>query len=116
MKLILVVSALTVLVIALLGMLLQYFRQARSEALTAPHEPPLAFDNNTPTTSLPTQEPFDAVSWAQKNEWLVEGQADDRRPMNGSVVVGTGSASAHRADARHRHQVNYKEWSKQRHD
>ena len=35
-------------------------------------------DSQTPTE-------FDSVSWAQLNPWLVEGQADDRIPMNGSV-------------------------------
>ena len=116
MKLIMVITALTILVIALSVMVLHYFKQMRSEGLTTPPEPPLNFTSDNLTASAPTQKPFDAVRWEQKNEWLVEGQADDRRPMNGSVAVSTVSASAHRADARRSHQVNYKEWSKQRHD
>lgn len=59
---------------------------------------------------------FNAVRWGQLNEWCVEGQADDRRPMNGSVGVSLGSTSARRADARLIHQTMYKEWARERHD
>ena len=59
---------------------------------------------------------FNAENWAQLNEWCVQGQADDRRQMNGSIGVSHGSASAQRADARLTHQVMYKEWARERHD
>lgn len=64
----------------------------------------------------PARNQFDAVPWAQLNEWCVGGQADDRRPMNGSVVKSIGSASAQRAAARLTHQVMYKVWAQERHD
>jgi len=60
--------------------------------------------------------PFDPIRWALANPWLSEGQADDRRPMNGSVANTGGPASAHRAFARRSHQLMFKKWSQARHD
>lgn len=116
MKLYLVIAALSILVIALLVMVLRRFRQTRSQVPMASLEPPLALTSNNPTANSPTSSPFDAAYWAQMNQWHVKDQADDRRPVDGSVAVSTGSASARRSVARRTHQVNYKEWSKQRHD
>ena len=67
------------------------------------------------TNSL-THAPFDPARWAFANPWLSEGQADDRTPMNGSVVVSERSPSAHRAFARRRHQLMFKKWSQARRD
>src|SRR5205085_10766763 len=58
MKLIMVITALTILVIALSVMVLHYFRQTRSEAPTVPPEPPLAFTSDNPTVNPLKQEPF----------------------------------------------------------
>ena len=116
MKLTLIIAALTIFVIALLVIALRHFRQARSKVSTASLEPSLAFASDKPAANPPTREPFDAVRWAQMNEWLFKGQADDRRPRNGRVALSAGSASAHRSIARRTHQVNHKGWSQQRHD
>jgi hypothetical protein len=59
---------------------------------------------------------FNAMRWGQLNEWCAEGQADDRRQMNGSVGLSPGSASARRADARLTYQVMYKEWAREKRD
>ena len=63
-----------------------------------------------------TPAPFDPIRWALANPWLSEGQADDRRPINGSVAPNDGAASARRAFARRSHQVMFKKWSQARHD
>ena len=59
---------------------------------------------------------FDAIHWARLNPWLSEGQADDRTPMNGTVLESGGSASEQRAFARRSHQIMFKKWSQARHD
>jgi len=66
--------------------------------------------------NLPTQSELDSVRWAQQNEWLLEGQADDRTPMNGSVKDSGGPPSVQRSFARRSHQVMFKKWSQTRHD
>ena len=53
-----------------------------------------------PNANSPTLGHFDAISWAQRNEWCIKGQADDRRPLNGKVGASLGSASAQRSAAR----------------
>ena len=63
-----------------------------------------------------TPPPYDPIRWALANPWLSEGQADDRRPMNGSVARTGRSASAQRAFARRSHQVMFKKWSQAKHD
>jgi hypothetical protein len=67
-------------------------------------------------TIVPARAPFDPARWAVANPWLVEGQADDRTPVNGSVVSSAGSESAQRALARLSHQLMFKKWSKDRRD
>lgn len=91
-------------------------RSERSEVPESSLELRPAFIKIKPDASSLPQDQFNVVPWAQLNEWCVEGQADDRSPMNGSVVVSLGSASARRADARLMHQVMYKEWARERHD
>jgi len=59
---------------------------------------------------------FDPVRWAQLNPWLLEGQADDRTPMNGSVKDSGGPPSVQRSFARRSHQAMFKTWSQARHD
>ena len=66
--------------------------------------------------NLRAQSQFDSVRWAQLNPWLLEGQADDRPPMNGSVKDLGGTQSVQRAFARRRHQEMFKKWSQARHD
>jgi len=77
---------------------------------------PLSHINNNPTINSPTSALFEAAHWAQLNPWLLEGQADDRRSMNGSVTDSGRTPSAQRAFARRSHQVMFKEWSQARHD
>lgn len=62
------------------------------------------------------QTEFDSVRWTQLNHWLVEGQADDRTPMNGSVKDSGGPPSVQRSFARRSHQAMFKKWSQTRHD
>jgi hypothetical protein len=67
-------------------------------------------------TNSPAQAEFDPVRWAQRNQWLSEGQADDRIPMNGSVKDSGGIPSVQRSFARRSHQAMFKKWSQARHD
>ena len=60
--------------------------------------------------------PFDAQRWAPANAWFSEGQADDRRPMDGSVTDRGETPSGQRAFARQTHQLMFKKWSQARHD
>ena len=70
---------------------------------------------NTANSSL-AQAAFDPIAWLLANPWLAEGQADDRTPMNGTVLESGGSASEQRAFARRSHQIMFKKWSQARHD
>lgn len=90
-------------------------RSARPEAPASPLEAQTALLNVKPNVTSLASGQLNAARWAQLNEWSVEGQADDRRQMNGSVVKSTDSASAQRADARLTHQAMYKEWARARH-
>jgi hypothetical protein len=67
-------------------------------------------------TTPPAQTRFDPARWAQLNPWLSDGQADDRTPMNGSVIQSGGPPSAQRAFARRSHQAMFKKWSQARRD
>ena len=67
-------------------------------------------------TDSPAQAEFDPVRWALLNPWLSGGQADDRTPMNGSVVDSGGPPTVQRAFARRSHQVMFKKWSQTRHE
>jgi hypothetical protein len=79
-------------------------------------EPPRAPAGDHLIAKSPASASFDAVYWDQLNEWHLEGQSDDRRPMLGSVGASAGSSSAQRSTARLSHQVRRKQWSKERHD
>ena len=68
----------------------------------------------TVKTDSPSQKEFDSVRWAQLNQWLIEGQPDDRTPMNGSVKDSGGPPSVQRAFARKSHQAMFKKWSQTR--
>ena len=59
---------------------------------------------------------FDPIKFAQANPWLVEGQADDRLPVNGVVPASDGSPAEKRSLARRTHQLMFKKWSQARHD
>jgi hypothetical protein len=72
--------------------------------------------SNNQSTNLPTPAPFDPIRWALANPWLVEGQADDRPPVNGSVRESGETPSGQRASARRTHQLMFKKWSQARHD
>jgi hypothetical protein len=116
MKPTLAIAALTILVFAVLALVLRYFKQTPGRAQMSEPATPLAPASDAPVTNSPTPDSFDAKYWVQMNEWHFKDQADDRRPMFGSIAKGTGRASSHRADARHSLQVMFKEWSKSRHD
>ena len=67
-------------------------------------------------THSQAQTKFDSVGWARLNPWLLEGQADDRIPMNGSAKDSGGTPSVQRSFARRSHQLMFKKWSQARHD
>jgi len=67
-------------------------------------------------TPSQAQTKFDSMRWARLNSWLLEGQADDRIPMNGSVKDCGGTPSVQRSFARRSHQLMFKKWSQARHD
>lgn len=55
--------------------------------------------------------------WSVLNRLQVQGQQDDRQPMNGAVAISKEvAASVHRAFARKSHQLMFKKWSKDRHE
>lgn len=64
----------------------------------------------------PSPPPFDPIKWARNNPWLVEGQADDRLPVNGAVTASGGTPAEQRSFARSTHQAMFKKWSQARHD
>lgn len=86
------------------------------EVLPSTLEPAPVLINLNPNTNSQAPDNFNAIRWAQQNEWCVAGQADDRRPMNSSVGASLGSASAQRAAARLTHQGMYSKWARERHD
>jgi hypothetical protein len=102
------------------GLMLLFFmgrgKSERSELPASPLAPPPALINAKPNADPLTGDRFNVVRWAQQNAWCVEGRADDRSPMNGSVGASPGSASAQRSDARLAHQVMYRKWAGERHD
>ncbi len=67
-------------------------------------------------SNLQAQTEFDPVRWAQLNPWLLEGQADDRTPMNGAVNESSRTPSVQRSISRRSHQAMFKKWSQARHD
>lgn len=58
---------------------------------------------------------FDPIKFARDNPWLVEGQPDDRLPVNGAVSSSVGTPAEQRSFARSTHQVMFKKWSQARH-
>jgi hypothetical protein len=88
----------------------------RTEVPVSPLQTEPTLINIKPDSRSLAVDQFNTVRWAQLNEWCVEGQADDRRQMNGSVGASLSSAPARRADARLSHQMMYKEWARERHD
>jgi len=65
---------------------------------------------------LPKPDLSDATRWAFINRWQVNYQADDRRPMDGGAASAAISPSVRRSFARRKHQLMFKEWSRERHD
>lgn len=78
--------------------------------------PPLIGVLDGPMPNSPPHVPFDSKRWALANPWLLEGQADDRPPMDGSVTDNWGPPSEQRSFARRSHQLMFKKWSQDRHD
>jgi len=67
-------------------------------------------------SNLHSPAPFDPVAWALANPWLTEGQADDRRQMNGSVTESGQTPPGQRQFARRTHQLMFKKWSQANRD
>ena len=114
MRVVLVVFLIESLVLTLWLMGRWYFLIARPKSLAALVHHPLVSAANLPVKSAYSS--LEATHWAFINEWPSEGQSDDRLPMIGLVANSGGTASARRAFARRSHQLNYKEWSRDRHD
>ena len=95
---------------------LSHGKNEPSEARVSPLGPGSALIDVKSNINSPARAQFNNVRWGQLNEWCVAGQADDRRPLNGSIVKSLGSASAQRAAARLTHQGMYKVWAQERHD
>ncbi|MGH9971443.1 MAG: hypothetical protein ACREBG_27115 [Pyrinomonadaceae bacterium] len=95
---------------------LRHERNKWSKVSTPPVGTLLTAIRDNPLNNSVTPAPFDATRWAELNPWLAEGQADDRRPMNGSVADSSETPSVQRAFARRSHQIMFKKWSQARHD
>ena len=67
-------------------------------------------------THSQAQTEFDSVGGTRLDQRLLEGQADDRTPMDGSVKDSGETQSVQRAFARKSHQAMFKKWSQARHD
>lgn len=72
-------------------------------------------NSNQDAGNEPPPRPFDPIKFARDNPWLVEGQADDRLPVNGAVSASVGTPAEQRSFARSTHQVMFKKWSQARH-
>jgi hypothetical protein len=90
-------------------------RNKRIELATVSLKRPLAPKDDL-MVKLPAPDSFDTSHWAFINEWHMNDQGDDRRPMIGAVAESSGSLSARRSFARRSHQLMYKEWSRTRRD
>lgn len=90
-------------------------KRGRSQAAPSILELSLSSNIDRVAGSVPAP-PFDATKWALKNPWLVEGQSDDRVPMNGAVAVTNGTPAEQRSFARRTHQEMFKKWSQARHE
>ena len=96
-----------------LWMMIRWYRKGWSRVPVGSLE-----QSNTSVESFPGKKTPSLYKehWAFINEWDPVEQADDRAPMIGSVTDSSGTPSARRSFARRSHQLNYKKWSKQRHD
>ena len=94
------------------GLMFHFFllheRNKWSKVPMAPIGPLLTAIRKNPSTNSPTRSPLDSIRWALANPWLSEGQADDRRPMDGSVADSGGTPSTQRTFARRSHQLMFK--------
>lgn len=77
---------------------------------------PLAVFTALHSAKTPAPAQFDADRWALANPWLVEGQPDDRLPMDRAVRDIGVTPSEQRSFARRTHQSMFKKWSQARHD
>jgi hypothetical protein len=113
MRIILIITVLESLVVASWLLALKYSRLKRFELAALRLNGPM-ISGTSSIIQLPATNPFSVHHWAFINDWHVEDQADDRKPMSGKVSESSGSPSARRAGARRSHQLSYKEWSKDR--
>lgn len=95
---------------------LRYEKTKSSQVTTSSTGP--QFNDVVPIPSLvpPVTRTFAPVRRELASQWLTEGQADDRTPMDGSVAESARPASAQRAFARGTHQLMFKKWSQGRHE
>ncbi len=114
MRVVLLVFLIEFLLVTLWLMGRWYFLIVRSKSHAALLRHPIVSAANLPVQTASS--PLEATHWAFINEWHQEGQHDDRLPVIGLVAASGGTASARRAFARRSHQLNYKEWSRDRHD
>jgi hypothetical protein len=91
-------------------------RKSKRSAWESPLIPRPALIKINPNAASLTGNGFNASRRERLNDWCVEGQADDRRLMNGSVGKSIGAASSQRSAARLTHQVMYRKWAGERHD
>ena len=115
MKIIFLITVVEVLTIALVLLVFVRSRNKRIEVATVSLKRPLA-PNDDLIVKVPAPDSFDTSHWAFINEWHMNDQGDDRRPMIGAVAESSGSLSARRSFARRSHQLMYKEWSRTRRD
>jgi hypothetical protein len=115
MKIIFLITVVESLVITLLLLVFVRSRNGRIEVATVSlRRPPASHDDLI--FKLPVPDSFNPSHWAFINEWRLNDQGDDRKPMIGAVAESSGSLSARRSFARRSHQLMYKEWSKTRLD
>ncbi|SRR6266498_528273 len=115
MKIIILITVFESLALGLWIMIRWHSRKRRSRARASLRQLPVLPATNDLTLNAVSAS-FAAARRACINEWHVEGQANDRRPMRVGVVNSAGSRSARRSAARQSHQMMYKEWSQARHD
>jgi hypothetical protein len=115
MKIIFLITLAESLVVTLLLLVFLRSRNRRIEVATVSLKRPLAPHDDL-IFKLPVPDSFDTSHWAFINEWHLNDQGDDRKPMIGAVAESSGSLSARRSFARRSHQLMYKEWSKTRRD
>ena len=90
-------------------------RRIKANGQSLPPPSPAAGSNEEgPKQPVPLQ--FDPIKWARDNPWLIEGQPDDRLPVNGAVASSGRTPAEQRSFARSTHQAMFKKWSRARHD